>query len=620
MPISQLSQRSQIAAALVTAGALVACAGDKSEPSPAPVGERRLGMAFPSAELVDEGGHLAIPEDALPQAEGGTPFPVERLQWRRGFSVVQTTVFETDEPLDPASLPGLDGGGEPDSVQLWDLTTGTRLRCFAEVDAWPDNTEVPTLIVRPLEVMTVGHTVSVVVTSAARTTTGAELQPPLWFDAMLSGDLITGLEGRNEHYQDLSEALQSLGVNNIAVAVDFPIGEGATPTREIAATVSTPTTWAWRTVQDTDAGDTLPPGVWRRAEGRFTADNWLEGDVSFSLDAEGLPRLSEPAEVELYAYLPDAVREAEPGTVPVWLFGHGIFGEPDRYVNDEDSAALVELANRAGAIILATTWRGLTYKDTPTAIAVGDDFGRIPELTDKLSQGVGNTIALSRLALEGDLLDDDLFMGKADPSRLWYYGISLGGIEGAVMLANNDRIEHGVLHVGGSAWSTMLERSSNWPTFEALLTQGVPSPHDRQLLYAASQLFWDEADPASFVPELQGRSLLWQEAIHDDQVPNLTTELLARSVGMRLLDPSATTPDSLTASPAPLQGPALSQFDPEKAPQDGTNRPSPKTYAHDEPRHYEGTKAQTLRFLDPADPGVVEHFCGDAACSASNPG
>jgi hypothetical protein len=44
------------------------------------------------------------------------------------------------------------------------------------------------------------------------------------------------------------------------------------------------------------------------------------------------------------------------------------------------------------------------------------------------------------------------------------------------------------------------------------------------------------------------------------------------------------------------------------------------TGAHDAPRHWEGQQAQVLRFLDSEDPGVVEHYCGDAVCSASNTG
>ncbi len=44
------------------------------------------------------------------------------------------------------------------------------------------------------------------------------------------------------------------------------------------------------------------------------------------------------------------------------------------------------------------------------------------------------------------------------------------------------------------------------------------------------------------------------------------------------------------------------------------------TTSHDEPRTWAGCMAQTARFLDPDDPGVTEHFCGEGVCSESNQG
>ena len=98
---------------------------------------------------------------------------------------------------------------------------------------------------------------------------------------------------------------------------------------------------------------------------------------------------------------------------------------------------------------------------------------------------------------------------------MFYVGVSLGSIEGAVVQAV-DPFHAALLHVGGSTWSTMLERSSNWPVFEDLLVAGVPSARDRQLGYALSQLYWDPVDPANYVAELRQRSVLWQESIGDD--------------------------------------------------------------------------------------------------------
>jgi hypothetical protein len=573
---------------------------------------------FPSAELVDDGGFLDIPADLLPVPEGGSPMPVERLIHRAGFSPVQTTVIELDAAVDPASLPGPTGGGSPDSVMIWDLTAGVRIPAFAELDAWPGQ-DTPLLLVRPLVAMPVGHRVAVVLTSEVLDLDGDSLPSPDWFAALLDGGKVEGVDG--EQTRDLLDSLQSLGVDDITLAVDFPIGDGAAATRHLAAQATAPSASRWLDIYDVDAGDDLPAGIWRRLEGRFTVPNALADDVAFVLDDAGLPTDQGEAEASVFVYMPESVRGAAPGSVPVWLFGHGIFGRPDDYfLDEEDADGVIDLANRAGAIVIATTWRGLTYTDLPTAIAVGNDFGRIPELTNKLAQGVANTASLSAWLREGGLADDPELMGLPDRGQLSYYGISLGSIEGAVFLSQQTAITHAVLHVGGSAWSTMLERSSNWPQFELLVSNSVPDPKDRQLLYAASQLFWDEGDPASFVDELAGRSLLWQEAIEDDQVPNLTTELLARSVGATLLDPAATAPAGLATGGAPQSGLTVAQFDPQMPACEAANRPCERSGAHGLPRRWEGTKQQTLRFLDPEDPGVVEHFCGEAVCSADNTG
>ena len=583
----------------------------------APLTPRPAAWPFPNAELIDADGHVALPA-SLPAA--ATPIPVEHVAWRTGFSPAQTTVFRLDHRLDPASLPGAGDLGEDGSVQLWDLTDGERHPVWAELDAWPDNEDAPVLLVRPAAPLPVGHRVAVVISTDVRTLGGDPLPVRDWYAHVLAGREPPGLEGRAPHYQSLDAQLDALGARPRAVAVDYPIGDPTAPVRHIAHAVGVPGAYSIDTSLDADEHD-LPPKAWRRLRGSFTTDNWLLDDATFVLDDAGIPAAQGTVDADLYIHVPESVRDAAPGSAPVWLFGHGIFASPGAYMSmDDDPSGVLDLADQAGAIVVATTWRGLTSSDLLTAVNVGNDFGRLPELTDKLAQGVANNIALSRLVLEGDLLDDPALEGKADPSALWYYGISLGGIEGAVMFANQDRITHGVLHVGGAAWSTMLERSSNWTQFEPLLADGVPDPADRQLLFAVSQLFWDPADPASYAADLRDKQLLWQVALHDEQVPNRTTELLARGVDLTVVTPAPRDTWDVPSSALPVAPPALTWFDPEAPAPAEANRPSPVTRAHSDPRLWDGAKRQTIRFLRADDPGVVEHYCGDAPCSASNPG
>lgn len=619
-----------LAPALLSQG----CAPGEEQATP---GAARATFAtFPSVHLLDDQGKLDIPSDQVPVVEGGLPWPSERLTWRSGFSPVQTAVIDPEVALDGDSLPttallGAQGVAEADSVQLWDLTAGLRLPAMAELDAWcttlPDDQdddacqdEVPRLLVRPLQPVLDGHRVAVVVTPDVRGADGQPWQGPAWWRDLRAGRPHAELERWQEHYDDLVADLAVLGLDEPALAFDYPVADGSVGTRIVGNLAEVPESFSWTRLADADQGDRVPPRTWKQAEGTFLAKDWLVDDTQFALE-EGIPQPQGQVQVDLYVHLPASVAKAPAGSAPVWILGHGIFSEPDDYLGqDDDPSGVLELADRAGAIVIATTWRGLTADDLLTAVNVGNDLARFPELTDKLAQGVANTVALRKLATEGSLFEDPIFQGKADPSTLRYYGISLGGIEGAVLLALDPAIPHGVLHVGGSTWSTMLERSSNWPVFEDLVAYGHHSPADRQLLYALTQLFWDQVDPASYVDELSGRSLLWQESIGDEQVPNLTTESLARGVGATLLAPSVSPVHGLDSAEGPVWGPALVQFDPQVGLPPDQNRPAPVSGAHGAPRLWNGTMEQVLHFLDPTTPGEVLHFCGQSPCAADNPG
>lgn len=583
-------------------------------------------QAFPSQELVDADGRVDIPQGALPQSIGGTPFPIDRVNGRDGFSPSQTSVVDLGVDLDPSSLPAdLESGG---SVQLWDLDAGIAWPARVELDAWPDNPEPAVLLIRPMAPLPIGHRVAVVLTDALRAADGGSL-PVDAYAAAVAGQPVTGRWADSAaRIQDLDAELADLGVQNRLLAFSFPVGDPTGPTRQVAAQAPLPSTWDWERVEEAATPGELGEGIWKRARGSFPTTGWLGEDGRFILDESGALTPGATWSAELFVLLPESLRDAPLESAPVWLFGHGIFSSPYLYLGDpSDPNSVIALANQAGAIVVATAWPGLVTTDVSIPLEVAADFGRFPILTDRLVQGVGNQVALSRLLVEGALLEDPVFAGRADPvvqtGGLRWFGISLGGIAGAVTVAVNPHISHAVLHVGGSSWSTMLERSDTWETFESLMVRGLPSPRDRQQLIAASQLFWDGADPASFVEDLRGRSILWQAALGDERVSNRTTESLLRGL---VPSPAVLAPWPESGLPPGFSvlsaedGPLLSIFDPEVPLPPDQNRPPPTTGAHEAPRHWPGMHQQVIRFLDPEDPGVVEHFCGDAPCSADNPG
>jgi hypothetical protein len=582
---------------------------------------KRDHFPFPSMHMMTD-GHVALPDD-LPMAEGGTPVQTQRLAWRTGFSVAQSAVIDMDVAVDKGSLPAQSLPQTDGSVQLWDLTAGEPVLCFAELDAAEAvSDEFPSIIVRPQDALKPGHQIAVVLTDQVLTGAGTPIETVPWYRDVVAGNPEPGLSDWVSHYQDLHTQLQSLGVTGIRLAFDFPVSDGGQPVRHVTSEVAVPTAYTIDEVRSTDDGIFMPEGGWKQLRGTYTTTNWLVDDLRTELDIDGLPIAQGSVEADLRIYIPESVRDAEPGSVPVWIFGHGLFGKPDMYLGDNDDPSKVaKLADEAGVIVFATVWRGFKDSDRIHAIDIADDFGRVHEITERLTQGISNVKALSRLILETDVLSAPELMGLPDESvGLRYYGISLGGIAGAVTIANTPAIEHAVFNVGGGAWSTMLERSAQWIPFDWIMIENIPSPRDRQLLYALSQLYWDPVDPFNHTEALMGRSVLWQEALGDEQVPNMTTRMLARAVGATYLAPTLEDVPGLEVQEGPITGPAYVQYDPETDRPAEANSPGIPSGAHSAIRTWPGCRQQTAHFNDSIAPGEAVHFCGDTPCTASNPG
>ncbi|MEQ1504117.1 MAG: hypothetical protein ABMB14_17875 [Myxococcota bacterium] len=573
---------------------------------------------FPNAQLLDATGHLDLRD--LPATP--SPLPLDRLDWRTGFSPSQVSVLRLDGIADDAFPSYQDITLGQGSVRMVDLTDGRDVPCFAELDAFP-NADERALLVRPLEALRVGHRIGVAVTTAA-------VARPARFDWLLSDTPPASLEAVAPSYRALVDDLGVVGIaaDDVAIAWEFPVGDGTVPLRSALDQQTVPSGHAFTRIRNLDAGDHVAPYTWRAAEGTFRAQQWLIDDRSLDLAPDGTVSPQGETDVYLYAHVPLSVKDAPAGSVPVLVFGHGIFGEPADYLDDPlDEGGLEQLADEAGFIVIATVWRGLSAGDRIVPIDVAVDFAKFHELTDLLVQGQTNTRTLIEAASTGDLLDDPVFAGAsgqplADRDHLYYYGISLGAIEGAVFLAQDPPVDAGALHVGGASWSTMLERSSNWAAFELLIGGAIDSAADRQVLYALSALWWDAVDPMAYTDALATRSFLLQESVNDEQVPNLTTEAFARSVGLPVLAPTDVAPYGIPAvdGPLPPGSRALVRFDPQLPAPDPANRPAAVTGAHGTPRGWPGARLQVIDFLTPGLEGQVVHHCGDAPCTADNPG
>jgi hypothetical protein len=592
-------------------------------PEPGPTGPGLIGdhplNPFPVGVLHTTDGRIDLDPADFDLGPDLTPLRTERFRWREGFSVGQTSVVVLPGSVDVAALPSWrDPTPGEGGVRLFDRTDGAWLPVMAELDAHPDAVE-GTVLVRPLQALTPGHDVAVVLTTALTS-------PVPHFQALFTEAPPEQLVPHVAHFEDLVEQLDGAGLprDEVALAWDFPVADGTAPLRSAWAQTAAPTAFDLTVEGDADTTDDLPPFAHRVATGTFTTTDFLIDDLALDLQPDGSVAPTGSVAVDLYVHVPSSVADAPAGSAPVLIFGHGIFATPELYLDSRsDEHAVLRVAERLGAVVLAIRWRGLTTPDLAGATAAGADFTRIHEVTDRLVQAQANLASLTAALEQTDLLQDPVFHNRSgepvvDPDRLLYYGISLGAIEGAVYLANDPPVDHVVLHVGGGVWSTMLERSSNWPTFELLLERTVPDPVTRQRLYAVSQLWWDPVDPLSYTRDLASRDALLQEAIGDQQVPNLSTRQFARSAGFTLLEPVHEEVHAIPTRAGPVQeGLVLVQIDPEEPLPDDVNRPAGFTSAHEIPRTLPGVIDQTVLHLTS---GETVHPCGASVCSPSNPG
>jgi hypothetical protein len=152
-----------------------------------------------------------------------------------------------------------------------------------------------------------------------------------------------------------------------------------------------------------------------------------------------------------------------------------------------------------------------------------------------------------------------------DTSRIFYIGQSFGSVLASTTLAVAPEIKAACLNVGGDGLLSILRESG---TFRLLLKGLLPSnltDGDQARFIAASQAIVDPGDPLNFAPFVSLRAgpgvsgwaprhLLLQEVSGDLVVPNLSSELLARGLGLAQETPLVEAIGGIPQLPAPISG------------------------------------------------------------------
>ena len=133
-----------------------------------------------------------------------------------------------------------------------------------------------------------------------------------------------------------------------------------------------------------------------------------------------------------------------------------------------------------------------------------------------------------------------------DPSHVYYYGNSQGGIAGGALTAVEPDVTRSVLYVPGMNYSLLLTRSVDFEDYASILYPAYKDEGQRPLLISLIQSMWDRGEPSGYanhmttdpLPDTPSHKVLIEMSYGDHQVANVATEAEARTIGAPLRQPA----------------------------------------------------------------------------------
>ncbi len=567
----------------LTSFGLLACGGDSGSAINAecnPLGGVSCMMPWPSAAYMIEdsstetGFRLDIPIEAMPINTNDVTVDPRPLNRWDGFSPSGPIVASFATGVSADGLPGhadLAASLDADSpIILLDMDTGERAPFFAEVDM---NAELPTertLIIRPVKRLNPASRYVVAIRDTVKGAGGEDLEVPPAFAAIRDGGSYDHprFAALSARYDDIFAALESEGVSpdELVLAWDFVTASDEFLTSDLLAMREDAlgamgTDGANLTFDHQEfTGDGVR--VHKLITGTLDSPNFLTvaSEDNQSLfdasilrrDASGRPDMDGMREANFTVIIPQCVTTATL-PIPVMIFGHGLFGSGEGYLGDN---LLQGVSNDFCFLVIAGDWIGLTERQIGVAALAANDLNKAYGITEKLAQAVIDFVAIEQ-AIRGPMHDSPAFEYNGnpviDPSKVYYFGASLGGIMGTSFMAYDQQVTRGVLSVPGGPWSMLFERSLAWNALQGPAHASYTDPANFQILISLLGMAFEPYDPITAAPHLLQdplpdtpvKQILVVEAIGDSLVANVSTETLARTIGLPVVMPSLKEPYGL---------------------------------------------------------------------------
>lgn len=628
------------------------------DPNCDPLQPSQCAFPWPSSLYLAEdptratGFTLRFGERSLPVNFRGVhidPAPYERMD---GYGV-STPLLVFFPHLDVSAMPDdyTVAGSMAEDAQILLYRVGDdeameRVPYWVDLDDWEPDPARKTLYIRPGVILEEGSRY-VVALRNLRDVDGAPYPRSEAFDRLVRGDTAGSamLEARAPRFADLLARLEGAGVDlsEVDLAWDFVTASGEAlhgpmlhmrrdglervgpsgPAFTFTDPEITPDDdhphWAWVLRGTIEVPDYMRPEVVEESEGELVG--WV-----FNLGEDGLPTSTTTREAGFYIGVPhSAIDGPAHGLVQ---YGHGFFGTARGTIGSWTHNG--QLANEHNVIFFGCFLTGMAEYDYGTTQFMVFDFSHFPWLADRIHQGLLEYILLARSMKERfATLEWTESQGiTIDPARMYYLGISQGGIFGATYMALAPDIERGHLGVPGQNYSLMEHRSTNFDQFFTAINGAYRGRDNQAVVISAVQTLWDQTDPASYWRHITAepfedgppRYVLAAPSKGDLQVTTVSMEVVARTnLGVATMEnyDAERGIDLVTETPYPHTGSAIVLYDfGFPWPAAGVNRPPTFSRddvdAHNAPRRNEAHNAQMFHFFET---GEVIDTCEGAPCA-----
>jgi len=476
-----------------------------------------------------------------------------------GFSMNAAISSRFTAALDPASLPDPAGSLDPSaSVYLLNVDGtsahyGTRTPIIATYRDDKTNTIGPNrLVVRPYPGFGLdeGTTYALVITNKVKDTGGAAIVRAPEFATLLASGGGAAMTAARTAYKPLTDWLGANGGTAEVVSAAVFTTENATQIGPALrkGVYSTPAPIATNVVNSN--ASTALYHLWT---GAYTQPNFQTGtppylssggEIITGPDGAAVVQRTEPMRFALT--IPPGTKPA--GGWPICIYAHGTGGDYESFVDDGTGMRLA-----AQGIATISTDQVLHGPRDPAGTDPGVaffNFGNPLAGRDNALQGAADAWSQMRLA-QGLVFDDGTGTPPAggfsiDPSKIYFFGHSQGGLTGPAFIAFEPALSGAVLSgTGGLLYLSMLYKTAplDFPSLIETIARDSPMDEDNPSL-AIAQMWIERADGANYArymvrePQLgpdgtrmAAKNIFQTEGFTDTYAPNPAIEAFATAIG-----------------------------------------------------------------------------------------